>query len=95
MARGQRDQLDAPDQEERVRGDEEGVGPLAHERCEGRIDLLTGAGVADLDLYPEGASDRFHSCERMTGLCYVGRIDEHGDPDGCRHQLTSSQPPRQ
>ena len=51
MARGQCGQLDAPALEERVRGDEEGVGLLAHDRRESRIDLLTGAGVVDLDLH--------------------------------------------
>ena len=39
--------------------DEEGIGPLAREGCEGRIDLAACAGVEDLDLQPDGARSRF------------------------------------
>ena len=53
MARRQCCKLHAPAGEERVGADEEGVGPLAHEGAEGRIDLAAGAGVEDLDLQPE------------------------------------------
>ena len=64
MARRQVDQLDTPAVEEGVAADEEGVGPLAHKSCEGRIDLAAGAGVEDLDLQPHGASSRFHVSHR-------------------------------
>ena len=43
-------QLNTPVVEEGVAADEEGVGPLAHEGCEDRIDLAAGAGAEDLDL---------------------------------------------
>ena len=64
MARGQRGQLDTPADEEAVRGDEEGVGPLARKGCVGRIDLAIGAGVVKLDLHTEGASSRFQVAAR-------------------------------
>ena len=50
------------------RTDEEGVGPLAHKSCEGRIDLAAGAGVEDLDLQSDGASSRFHVSQRGLGI---------------------------
>jgi hypothetical protein len=46
----------APAVEEGIDADEEGVGPLTHECCEGGIDLPAGAGVEDMDLQPDGAS---------------------------------------
>ena len=60
MARRQIDQLDTPAVEKCVVADENRVGPLAHERCEGGIDFAAGAGIEDLDLKPEGAARRFH-----------------------------------
>jgi hypothetical protein len=44
MARPQVGQLDAPAGEYGVAADEDGVGPLAHKSCEGRVDLAAGAG---------------------------------------------------
>ena len=68
MARRQVDQLDAPADEKGVGADEEGVGPLAHKSCEGRIDLAAGAGVEDLDLQPHGARSRFHVSQCGLGI---------------------------
>ena len=87
VARRQLDQLDTPAGEEGVGADEEGVGPLAHKSCEGRIDLAAGAGVEDLDLQPDGARSRFHVSQRGLGIRSIGRIDEHGHTSGCGHQL--------
>ena len=56
MARRQVGQLETPGGEKGVGADEEGIGPLARKRCEGRIDLAAGAGVEDLDLQPDGAA---------------------------------------
>ena len=86
MARRQVGKLDPPAGEERVGGDEEGVGLVAHKRCEGRIDLAAGAGVKDLDLQPHGASSRFHVSHRRLSRA-TGRVDEHGHTRGCGHQL--------
>ena len=81
------DQLDTPAGEKGVGADEERVGPLAHKRCEGRIDLAAGAGVEDLDLQPHGAGSRFHVSQRGLGSRSIGWIDEHGHTSGCGHQL--------
>ena len=93
MARGQRGQLDAPAGEERVRADKEGVGPLAHKRCVGSIDLLTGTGVVKLSLQPEDASSRFKVAARGLRPPNVGRIDKYGDPRGSGHQLKQESQP--
>ena len=48
--RRKRGKLDTPITEERVRNDEKGVKPLAHNGSECRIDIVDGAGVEDVDL---------------------------------------------
>src|SRR5262245_17319153 len=47
-------ELDAAAGEEPVGGNEECVGPVAHEGGEGRLDLTVGAGVENLNLQSEG-----------------------------------------
>jgi hypothetical protein len=79
--------LDSSAVEEQVAGDEEGVGPLALEGCEGPIDLAAGAGPVELDLQPHGASGRFDISYRGLGHRGIGRIDKHGNARGPRHQL--------
>ena len=88
MTRGQGGELDAPDLEEGVAAHEKRVQPLAHKRCESRIDLAARAGVEDLNFQPHGASSRLHLSHRGLGIHYVGRIDEQGYASGCGHQLT-------
>src|SRR5262249_13145445 len=56
VERRQVDQLDTPTGEKSVIANEQGVGPLAHESCEGRFDLRTGAGFENLDLQSHAAS---------------------------------------
>ena len=85
--------MDPPAVEKGVAGDEKGVRPLAHKRCEGRIDLAAGAGVEDLDLQPHGASSRFHVSQCALGIRGIGRIDEHGHASRCGHQLTQELQP--
>jgi len=55
IGRRERRKLDAPADEEAVGANEEGIGPVVHEGCEGRLDLAAGAGVQDLNLQSEGA----------------------------------------
>jgi hypothetical protein len=55
MMRRERRKLDGPADEERVRGNEKGVGPVARERGEGRLDFPTGAGFENLNLQSEDA----------------------------------------
>jgi hypothetical protein len=57
---------------------EEGVGPFAHERCEGRFDFLSAAGVEDLDLHPHCASG--HVAEQRDELAPFQLIELHSGP---------------
>src|SRR5215468_8164818 len=78
--------LHPPTGEKRVGDNEERVGPLAHKSCEGRINLVAGAGVEDLNLQSNGARSRFHVSQhplRIGG----GRIDEHCYTSRSRHQF--------
>src|SRR5262249_27223496 len=50
----ERRELDAPAGEEPVGGDEESIGPVAHEGGEGWFDIAAGAGAEDLNLQSEG-----------------------------------------
>jgi len=84
----QLNQLDATTVEEGVAADKKRVGPLAHEGCEGRIDLGAGAGFEDLHLQPDGASSGFQVSQCGLGIRNINRIDEHGHASGCWHQLT-------
>jgi hypothetical protein len=77
VARRQLDYLDAPVSEKRIAAEEEGVGPLAHERREGRVNFLTGAGIENLDLQPECASSWFHVSQRGLHIRNISRVDEH------------------
>src|SRR5262249_903893 len=76
VARRQVGKLHPPTGEKHVGDTEERGGPLAHKRCESRINLVAGAGVKDLDLQSNGARSRFHVSQhpiRIGG----GRIDEY------------------
>src|SRR5262245_31488842 len=87
MARRHVGKLMPPDVEKSILADEEGVDPLTHKTCKGRIDLAASGGVEDQDLQSSGASSRFHVSQR--GLCIrsTGRIDEYGNASHSRHQL--------
>src|SRR5260370_12417 len=50
VTRRERRKLDAPAREEDITSDVQGVGAIAHEGGEGRLDLAAGAGVEDLNL---------------------------------------------
>ena len=67
MARRERRKLHAPAGEEAVGGDEEGIGALAREGGESRIDLAAGAGVEDLNLQSEGAGGFRYVSQRGLG----------------------------
>src|SRR5262245_27594014 len=87
MARRQVDQLDAPAAEKGVGADEKRVRPLARERCKYRFDLLTGTGVVDLDLQPNGESSRLHVSHCRLGARRVGRIYQYGNASGRGYQF--------
>jgi hypothetical protein len=79
--------LQAPVDEECVASDQKRVDPLTHERRKGHVDFAAGAGFGDQDLQPEGASG--FGCLLYRGLCTcdIGRIDQHGNPDGLWYQI--------
>ena len=89
MARRQIDQLDTPDGEEGVGADEKGVGPLAHEGCEGRIDLAAGAGVEDLDLQPNARAQPLPRLSMWSRYCAaLAGLTSTANASGRWHQLT-------
>jgi hypothetical protein len=92
VTRRQVGKLHPPAVEEGVAANEEGVGPLAHKCCEGCVDLAAGSGVEHLDLQPHGASGELHVSQCALGIRGIGRIDEYGHANGCRHQLTQESP---
>ena len=87
MFRRERRKLDAPGEEIRIAGHEEGVGPLADQGCKSRFDLAAGAGVEVLNLQSNGASSfRYLSLRGLRGVG-IGRIDQHGNPNGFGHEV--------
>ena len=60
VMRRQDGKLHTPAGKKRITANEKNIGPLPRKRCEGRIDLVTGAGLQDLHLQPHGASSRFY-----------------------------------
>ena len=56
MAHREHRKLHAPTREEGIAGDQQGIGPLAPKRREGRLDFGAGAGFKHLNLQSEGAS---------------------------------------
>ena len=94
MAHREHRKLHAPAREEGIAGDEQGIGPLAPKRREGRLDLAAGAGVEHLNLQSEGACGFRYISQRGLGDGWsVGRIDQHGDPNGLGHHLTQEPQP--
>jgi hypothetical protein len=59
VARRQVGELDSPVGEKRIGVDEQCGGALAREGLEGRVDLMAGADVENLDLQPKRAGSRF------------------------------------
>jgi hypothetical protein len=82
--------LDTPIGKERTGRHEKRVDPLARKGREGRIDLVPGVGVEDLDLQPHSAGSRFYVFQHGLGICSIGRIDEHGYAGGCGDHLTKN-----
>src|SRR6516162_7871652 len=81
--------LDAAADKERVGGDEEGICPVAYHRGEARIDFRAGAGLEYLNLQAQSTRS-FWYVSYALGTCDIGRIDQHGNPNGFGHQLMQS-----
>ena len=73
MARRPIRELEAPAIEKCILPEEDGVGPLAGECREGRIDFAAGARIDDLRLKSHGTAGRFHLAQ--GGLRVDGRLD--------------------
>src|SRR5262249_7227547 len=86
VARSQEDQLDTSADKKGATADEKRIGSIARKCCEGRIDVLAGAGIKGLDLQTHGARSRVHVSQYGLGVC-VRRIDEHGDVTSCGYEL--------
>src|SRR5215468_8775855 len=86
IARRQEDQLDTSADKKGAAADENRVGSLTRKCCEGRIDVLAGADVENLDLQSHGARSRVHVSQYRLGVC-VCRIDEHGNATSCGYEL--------
>jgi hypothetical protein len=84
MARRERRKLDAPAREEHVTSDVQGVGAIAREGGEGRLDLAPGARLEDLNLQSHCTGGFRYLSYRALGSG-IGRIDQHGDPNGLGH----------
>ena len=94
MMRCERRKLDAPAAEEPAGGDEEGVGTIAYEGGEGRLDLAGArARFEDLNLQSEGACSFRHVSQRGLGGRNIGRIDQHGNPNRLGHQVAQEPQP--
>jgi hypothetical protein len=72
--------------EEPIAFDEEGVAPFARNSRKGGIDLAASAGIDNVDLQPEDARGVRHLFQCGLGGPSIGRIDQHGNASGIRHQ---------
>src|SRR5262245_8769915 len=81
-----RDKLEASAREEDITSDVQGVGAIAHESGEGRLDLAAGAGVEDLNLQSH-CTGGFRYVSYALGTSDIGWIDQHGNSNGLGHQL--------
>ena len=76
--------------QERATGDEQRIGPLASERCEGVFDVAAGIGMADLNFQSHAGGGTLHLPQRDAGIC---GIQKHGDPCRGGHKLTQELQP--
>src|SRR5262249_10539943 len=93
VARRQRDKLAATAGEEPVRGNEQGISPVAYDRGEGRVDFAAGAGVEGLNLQSDGACRFRYLAQHDLGDRSIGRIEQHRDTN-CLGDSWCSSPSR-
>ena len=83
---GERNQSRSLAGEQRVAPDEQRTGVLFHNRRENRVEVAFAARFEDLNLLPDARRG-------LTNFPYLslrirsGRIEQHGDQRGVRHQL--------
>src|SRR5262249_6224437 len=93
VTRRERRKLDAPASEEPIAGNEEGIGPVACDSGEDRLDFPAVAGVEGLDLQSDGAGSFRYIPQHGFGDRSIGRIDQHGNASGFGHQLVQQPQP--
>ena len=71
--------------EEGIGGNEQGIGLLAPEGGEGRLDLAAGAGVEDVSLQSENAGRFRYVSQRGLGDLSIRGIDQHGNANSLGH----------
>src|SRR5690349_1233294 len=87
MARRQVGYLHASATEERVRGNQESVWPLARKNFEGGVDIPAVAGVEDLNAQSHGAGSKVHVSQRCLRVS-TSWPEQHGNARSSRYQLT-------
>src|SRR6516165_10511043 len=93
VVRRERRQLDAAADEEPVAADEKGVGLVAHEGGEGRLDLAPRAGIEELNLQSDGTRSFRYVPQRGLGRRSIRRIDQHDNTKGLGHQVVQEPQP--
>src|SRR5262249_60629290 len=78
MARRPIRELEAPAIEKCILPEEDGVGSLAGECREGRIDFAAGARIDDLHPKSYGRAGRFHLAQGGLRVNGIGWVYEHG-----------------
>jgi hypothetical protein len=81
--------LDVPAREEYITSDVQGVGAIAHESGEGRLDLAPAAGLEDLNLQSYCTGGVRYVSQRALGSRDIGRIVGSGE-QGRRHDAPTA-----
>jgi hypothetical protein len=80
-------QLDTSAGKQRTTANEYRIGPFARDRCERSIDFAARASVEDFNFQRHGAGGCFHVAQVGCGNRDLGRIEQHGNTNGCGHQF--------
>ena len=80
--------MDTPAEQKGAAADEKRVGPLAHKRCEGRIDLAAGVGVDTWIFSPMARVAASTSLNMPSVSVAFAGLNEHGNASSRGYQLT-------
>ena len=80
-------QLHPPAVQEGGSRHEKRVGPFFPERRKHLVDFTRVAGVVHLHLQADGAGRSSHLTQGILRVAHVGRVHQHGQAGGARHQL--------
>ena len=84
--------MNAPREEERVAGDEDGIHSRSHEGGECRVDLILGAGFADVQSQIKRVRRRLHVGHLGRDI-RISRVDQESDRPHLRQQLAQQLEP--